>query len=600
MPDVTTTGSVLGITDFGPVGGTPLIPPSYLTLYFVIFLLALVGSYIYFSRKRKPLLLRSRLKLLAALTIAINIVGFGGGTLLAAYWLLPSPGIRRTIPKDTSSDFSPINKIEIVFDRPIDRYELEKSISPDTPGRWVFENSLYTTHLYRRLVFYPHYSLRPDTTYVIKLSKIKNMINISRPYDYEFNFKTQGSPNVSAITPNNEVKEVDINSEITVTLDKPNSNISEFYFRFDPQVAYESNLDSTRKIYTLKPKNQLNPGTKYNLKIHKSDVILNLEDASVVERGELKEISNSSFSTKETQGTIAVKQKIGVVKVSSISPENGWTGVNTKSPIKITFNQEVDHKSAQSKFSMSNDVKGIFSWEENTMIFTPSKTLSTSTSYSVSIYKGVKSVHGLDSDEDFQSSFTTQEGTTKLSAPAYLQKYSLSCEAASLRIALNAKGANITEDDLIPKIGFDNTPHNGNIWGNPYNAFVGNIRGRQMVDGYGVYWGPIAKAARNYREAQEFEGWSIEQLTKEILNGNPVVIWVYSHYGTPTTWNTPDGTHIYAVRDEHAVTVVGFVGSPANPSQMIINDPLSGQVYWSRSSFDRKWNIFGRSGVVVR
>lgn len=59
-------------------------------------------------------------------------------------------------------------------------------------------------------------------------------------------------------------------------------------------------------------------------------------------------------------------------------------------------------------------------------------------------------------------------------------------------MALNFKGVNVSEDDLIPKVGFDKTPHNGNIWGNPYTAFVGNISGRQMVDGYGVYWGRAA------------------------------------------------------------------------------------------------------------
>lgn len=39
-------GSVLGVTDFGPVDGSPLIPPSYLTLYFVLFLIALSVAYI--------------------------------------------------------------------------------------------------------------------------------------------------------------------------------------------------------------------------------------------------------------------------------------------------------------------------------------------------------------------------------------------------------------------------------------------------------------------------------------------------------------------------------------------------------------------------
>lgn len=45
--------------------------------------------------------------------------------------------------------------------------------------------------------------------------------------------------------------------------------------------------------------------------------------------------------------------------------------------------------------------------------------------------------------------------------------------------------------------------------------------------------------------------------------------------------------------------MVGFVGSAKNPTQIIVNDPLVGQVYVSRAVFDKKWEIFGRSGVVI-
>jgi uncharacterized protein YvpB len=290
---------------------------------------------------------------------------------------------------------------------------------------------------------------------------------------------------------------------------------------------------------------------------------------------------------------------IGSVKVTAFNPESNWSGVSIHSPIRVTFDQEVDKSSAQQKFSITPQVSGTFSWNGNTMTFTPEKPLAFTTAYTVVEAPGVQSMKGRNSTEEFKVSFTTQNATTKLAVPAYLQKYTLSCEIASLRMALSFKGVNVSEDDIIPKVGLDPTPHTGNIWGNPYNAFVGNIRGTQMKDGYGVYWGPIAKAARFYRNAQEFQGWSIGQLTNAIANNNPVVIWVYSHSGIKTSWNTPDGQSIYAVRDEHAVTAVGFVGPPDNPTQLIINDPLIGQVYWSRSSFDKKWDIFGRSGVVV-
>ena len=88
-------------------------------------------------------------------------------------------------------------------------------------------------------------------------------------------------------------------------------------------------------------------------------------------------------------------------------------------------------------------------------------------------------------------------------------------------------------------------------------------------------------------------------MTHELSNGNPVVIWTYSSGGWPTTWTTPDGQTVAAFRDEHAVTAVGFVGSADNPSQIIINDPLVGQVYWQRAYFNQKWQSFNNAGVVV-
>lgn len=678
----TAQGSVLGITDFGPVGGTPLVPPSYLTVYFVGFLLILTALYAYFQHRRRPVVLWHRIRLLIVLAFALKLTLVAGGSIVAAYWLIPTPQIRRTIPQSQINDFSPTSRIEIVFDRPIDRNLLEKSISPEVPGRWVFENSLYTTHLYRKLVFYPTFSLKPDTEYKIKLSGIRNMIKISDAYNYEFSFKTQSSPKVSSTEPAQNQGGVARDTQIKVNLSTPNNHVSEFNFEFEPAVEHDYSLDQTSTTYTIIPKNPLRQGTTYKLKVKKSDVILNLETTDAVERAPSEDIYETSFTTIQAPGVASFVSKdgalvdsdieivfnknmdsksveenfsiipdvsgrlvwdseshltfnpssldydteykviiakgaksqdgaileedvvntfrtIGPVKIASTTPNNGWSAVNIHSPIKITFDQEVDRASTENNFSISPSVHGGFSWDGNTMIFTPDIPLEFTTEYAITLATGIASLYGLDSSEEFNINFKTQDATTRLAVPAYLQKYSLSCEMAALRMALAFKGVDMSEDTLLAHIGVDNTPHNGNVWGNPYNAFVGNVRGRQMADGYGVYWGPIARAARNYRSVTEFQGWSIEQLTREIENGNPVVIWVYSSYGTPTSWNTPDGQHIYAVRDEHAVTAVGFVGPAKNPTQMIINDPLVGQVYWSRAKFDRKWNIFGQAGVVV-
>ena len=138
---------------------------------------------------------------------------------------------------------------------------------------------------------------------------------------------------------------------------------------------------------------------------------------------------------------------------------------------------------------------------------------------------GIKSIRGLVSRDFFTTSFSTESFVFILSVPAYLQKYPLSCEAASLRMILIFKGIPINEDQILELIGFDNTPKQDGIWGDPNAAFVGNVKGKQMVSGYGVHWGPIERVAKIYRNAQSFSGWSLGQLTDQLLKGNPVQVW---------------------------------------------------------------------------
>lgn len=162
-------------------------------------------------------------------------------------------------------------------------------------------------------------------------------------------------------------------------------------------------------------------------------------------------------------------------------------------------------------------------------------------------------------------------------------------------MALNGKGIYVTEEDIMRKIGYDLTPHKGDIWGDPSQAYIGDIDGKICNTGYGVYWEPVAKAANFWREAEAFSGWNLEDLIKEIEFGNPVIFWGTLPTGTLTdcSWYTPDGKYIKAYQQTHVRLVIGFIGDPENPSKIIINDPLSGRLYWDTSFFLTNWSNFG-------
>lgn len=89
--------------------------------------------------------------------------------------------------------------------------------------------------------------------------------------------------------------------------------------------------------------------------------------------------------------------------------------------------------------------------------------------------------------------FCTPLGGIKLDVPLVKQKRSLSCEAAALASALNYFGIDVTEERIIDQMPFDKTKKKDDVWGDPDSGFVGDIDGRSILSGYGIYWKPIAK-----------------------------------------------------------------------------------------------------------
>ncbi len=268
-------------------------------------------------------------------------------------------------------------------------------------------------------------------------------------------------------------------------------------------------------------------------------------------------------------------------------------------------------------------------------MFTPAVNFEQNTRYEVSI-KNITSSLGVSIPKDFSYSFKTistpsvvtqkanlvetQVGEniniqsereisykakpkiTLLNIPVDLQDKKLSCEAASLKMALLSKDIYVTEDDIMNRVGYDLTPLRDGIWGDPNSAFVGDIDGKICVEGYGVHWGPIAKVANDWTDAEAFSLWDLNRLVKEIQAGNPVVVWgvVPDKVLRDFSWYTPDGDYIKTYKDTHVRLVVGFIGEASNPSTIILNDPTSGRLYWSADKFMNNWKAFGYSGVVVR
>ncbi len=200
------------------------------------------------------------------------------------------------------------------------------------------------------------------------------------------------------------------------------------------------------------------------------------------------------------------------------------------------------------------------------------------------------------------------DGGIRLSVPWYHQQYRLSCEAATLRMAHNYHnpGAISSDARILRVIGVDKRLPRGGRWGNPNKVFVGYVNGRMMKSGYGVHYGPVARAASYFdrcRPSLKLHRASRQTIARHVSNGFPVIVWG-AHRG-PTgikrvRWRAWDGQSITAYSVEHTWVVIGFRGPVTDPKAFIIHDP-SGRARRTVSASEfYAFTRYFRTGVVVR
>lgn len=423
------------------------------------------------------------------------------------------------------------------------------------------------------------YKLIADRVVTVRSGDGEYVVSQSAPERvHEVNFTTKQPPRIASYSPNSQ--------------GVPISN-NQFTLVFTESMLQEETLKNIRIVPAIGGtwKWLDNKTLRYDLSEHlKSDTAYTItvsKDSPDTNQGKLTEDVKLNFRT------------LGPAKVITSQPRDKSTGIGTNTSVSITFDQAVNQASAQAAFSMSSGIAGGFSWQGNTMRFTPSSELIKDTTYTWTLRSGIGSVAGADSIQEFKGSFTTEESVTMLNIALDYQDKALSCEVASLKMALAYKGISVSENELMSHVGYDPTTRSGGVWGDPDQAFVGDINGSQNTTGYGVHWAPIARAASHYRKAEAFSNWSIQDVAAKIAAGHPVVIWGVQGAARRDIWTTPGGRTINAYKGEHVRTLIGFRGSAENPRAFIINDPISGRITWTAAQFKADWGTFNNSGVVV-
>jgi uncharacterized protein YvpB len=197
-----------------------------------------------------------------------------------------------------------------------------------------------------------------------------------------------------------------------------------------------------------------------------------------------------------------------------------------------------------------------------------------------------------------------QTGDRILNVPWYHQAFELSCESASLRMALAYEGIATTDAAILNIVGDDPRSAifvNGVMhWGDPFASFVGNVNGSEIaLTGYGMYYPTVVRAARALGGSVLSAGQNISpaQVYRAVLAGHPVVAWVTYRWVVlhRQDYVAFDGRTIpYAGPGEHAVTVVGV-----DSNRVLINNPWSGPEWISKSVFERAFATYDDMAVIL-
>ena len=198
--------------------------------------------------------------------------------------------------------------------------------------------------------------------------------------------------------------------------------------------------------------------------------------------------------------------------------------------------------------------------------------------------------------------FSFFEPVFKIAVPFHRQEHALSCEIASLAMALEFYKVPVSESDLISKLAVSTTSPRmlgGNVWGDPEQGFVGNIDGVMPNTGYGVYEQPVGAVARQYRTAKAVKNASLKDVLDEVSNNRPVIVWGYVASGRDISWSTPQGEEVKAVYGEHARVITGFSGTSSEPKEIFLMDPVYGQIHFTAKQFLKNWAALDNRAVIV-
>ena len=188
----------------------------------------------------------------------------------------------------------------------------------------------------------------------------------------------------------------------------------------------------------------------------------------------------------------------------------------------------------------------------------------------------------------------------------YYQSHSLSCEETATSMALTHQGIYLSQDQILQEMpvqgGHEYVDGNGTVrWGNPYEGFVGDVNGSEHnYTGYQANWPPLVRVARAHGASIVGAGpMSAETIYANIIANHPVVVYAtydwawhprHDYLSFDGQWIPWIGPNV----DAHVYTAIGV-----SPWSVLVNDPIRGQYWVSKSAFEAAFSDFGEPIVFA-
>ena len=220
-----------------------------------------------------------------------------------------------------------------------------------------------------------------DTTYRVSVfSEAESAVGLAMEQPIAFEFRTVGYLEVANAFPMPDSEGVAVDEPIRVVFNRPVVPLTGIDqmgdlpdpLTFTPSIEGQGSWTNT-SIYTFEPSEPLLAGTRYTAYIPAG-----LADTT---GGVLPEDYAWSFTTE-------------MPAVVSVSPEEGERFVSAKTGITIAFNQPMDRRSVQERFTLvargaQSSLPGRFSWPEGaTMVYTPTQPLVEGVEYVATLGEG--------------------------------------------------------------------------------------------------------------------------------------------------------------------------------------------------------------------